>query len=164
MIFSNRQLLQKLTAVAALSAAICFALVTPAGAASIVKLEMPVPTVTIYPGDPITQDLITMRRMRIRSRAVPSYHRSPRPIVGKVARRTLIAGRPIPVNSLRAPHLITEGDHVRVHFNVGGLSITGVGLALQSGRKGQMIGLRNLDSGITVRGRVVAAGIVSVGN
>ncbi len=138
---------------------------TPVGAASsIVRIEMPVPAVTIYPGDPLTEDLITMRRMRMRARTLPSFHRSPNALVGKVARRTLIAGRPIPVNALRAPSLVKEGDHVALIFEVGGLTIKGSALALQDGSRGQVIGLRNLDSGVTVRGRVVQAGIVTVGN
>lgn len=125
--------------------------------------EMPVPKVTIYPGDIITQDLLTVRRFsasRLAKR--PAYDRH-EAIVGKVARRTLLPNQPIPINAIREPDAVKQGNRARVVFKTEGLLITGEAIALQSGSIGDVISLRNPDSGTTIRGTVLADGSVSVG-
>ena len=75
-----------------------------------------------------------------------------------MARRTLLAGQPIPQNALRDPFVIRQGKTVSLIFQSGNISITGIAVALESGSAGEIIGARNPDSGMTVHGVVQADG------
>jgi flagella basal body P-ring formation protein FlgA len=124
--------------------------------------EMPVPKVTIYPGDVLTDGLLVMKKFSRRRDMTPAYD-TREAVVGKIARRTLVPGRPIPVNSLKEPEIVKQGHRARIIFQADGLVITGEALALQSGNIGDIISLRNTDSNTTIRGTVLADGTVSVG-
>ncbi len=128
-----------------------------------VRVVYPVPTITIYAGDEITLNLLTKKRFRLSRSAVSSYVRVGQDVVGKVARRTLIAGRPIPRNALHRSKAVTEGSRVTLVFGAGRLTITGVGKAVQSGSVGDTISVKNVDSGRLVRGVVRKDGAIDVG-
>ncbi len=125
---------------------------------------LPVPDTTIYPGDVITEqalvdrdfsDDFAMGKMAgVRTRA---------DLVGKVARRTLLPGQPIPSNSVGEPTVVANGTKVRIIFEEGPLHISALGTALQSGSAGDIISVRNIASGLTVSGTVLADGSVQVG-
>jgi flagella basal body P-ring formation protein FlgA len=51
---------------------------------------------------------------------------------------------------------------VRIVFQEGGLVITTYAAALQNGRVGDLVRVRNLDSGVTVSGTVLPDGSVRV--
>jgi flagellar basal body P-ring formation protein FlgA len=135
----------------------------PAHAADELVMELAVPTVTVFAGDVLSEELLTTKRFRLRSSIASSYVRSVQGAVGLAARRTLVAGRPIPVNGIAAPFIVKEGRRVRIVFRSGGLEISAAGLALQSGGEGDIVGARNVDSGRTVRGTVAADGSIVVG-
>jgi len=125
---------------------------------------LPVPTVIIYPGDVIkdnslvdrdfSADFPTSKLAAIDSRAA---------LVGKVARRTLMPGFPIPASAVSDPKAVANGAKVRLLYEDGALAITAYGTALQAGSVGEIISVRNLGSGLTVSGSVQADGSVRVG-
>jgi flagella basal body P-ring formation protein FlgA len=125
---------------------------------------LPVPTVIIYPGDVIkdnslvdrdfSADFPTSKLAAIDSRAA---------LVGKVARRTLMPGFPIPASAVGDPKAVANGAKVRLLYEDGALAITAYGTALQAGSVGEIISVRNLGSGLTVSGSVQADGSVRVG-
>ncbi len=125
---------------------------------------LPVPTVIIYPGDVIkdnslvdrdfSADFPTSKLAAINSRAA---------LVGKVARRTLMPGFPIPASAVGDPKAVANGAKVRLLYEDGALAITAYGTALQAGSVGEIISVRNLGSGLTVSGSVQADGSVRVG-
>lgn len=127
------------------------------------ELLLPVPNVTIYPNDTIRESSIVEHDFStspfprkggvIDSRAV---------LVGKIARRTLLPGLPIPVNAVSEPRLVSNGERVRVVYAEGGLTITTYGSALQAGGAGDVVSVRNLDSGLTISGVVQPDGSISV--
>jgi flagellar basal body P-ring formation protein FlgA len=136
------------------------ALCLPAGAQTYDaggKAVFPVLKVTAYPGDIISADMVVL---------VPAGHQpalvsivtDKESAVGKMARRTLLPGQPIPKNALREPLVIQQGKTVSLIFQSGGISITGVAVALESGSAGEIISARNPDSGVLVRGAVQADG------
>jgi flagella basal body P-ring formation protein FlgA len=84
-------------------------------------------------------------------------------LVGKVARQTLLPGRPVTQAALREPHAITQGQTTLVIFQSGALTITGNAIALQSGATGDVVSVRNVDSGRTIKGKIGADGAVHVG-
>jgi flagella basal body P-ring formation protein FlgA len=155
-----RQLLSLCTALLLAALVLWQAPVSAAGGGS---LELPVPKVTIYPGDVVAEDLLVRRAFIASTVTRSAVFENPQAVVGKVARRTLIAGQPIPVNAIRDAYAVTQGQAVRVIFRSGGLVITGQAIPLQSGAAGDVISLRNVDSGAVIKGLVEADGTVRVG-
>ena len=82
---------------------------------------------------------------------------------GKVAKRTLLTGRYIPVSSLREAYLVEKGTAVEVMFVSGALTISASAVTLEPGSAGDMVKVRNVDSGKILSGIVMADGSIRVG-
>ena len=138
----------------------CLALAGPA----LADQSIPVPAITIYPGDVIRDGMLTERDLPadFAGRAVTILDRSS--LVGKTARRTLLPGLPVSTNAVGEPKAVTTGAMVRVVFIEGGLTISTYASALQSGAVGDVIPVRNLESGLTVSGTIESDGSVRVSN
>jgi flagella basal body P-ring formation protein FlgA len=122
---------------------------------------LPVPKVVIYPGELINDSALVEQA----ARAVPQLPvvTKREDAVGKVARRTLVPGRPIPLNAIRVPDAVAQGKTYRVQFAAEGLVISSYAVALTSGAVGEVVSLRNPESGNVVRGVVRADGTVRLG-
>ena len=70
---------------------------------------------------------------------------------------------PISINAVGEPRLIADGQKVRVIFEQDGLIIEILCVSLQAGGAGDVISIRNLDSGVTISGIVQTDGTVRVG-
>jgi flagella basal body P-ring formation protein FlgA len=143
-------------------------LVMTIGAGSAVRAEedyvLPVPNITIYPGDTIRDAWLTDRDFSSNTALTRGgMIQSRSAIVGKLARRTLLPGAPIPANAVGAPRAVANGGKVRVVFIQDGLEISTYATALQAGGVGEVISIRNLDSGLTISGIVQSDGSVRVG-
>jgi len=124
---------------------------------------LPVPVVTIYPGDMINESMLKDRAFPATYRYRTAVVESPRILTGKTARRTLLPGEPIPMNAVDDPKLVTRGMQTAILFEEGGLSIVGVGIPLQSGTMGETVQVKNVDSGRIITGRVQADGRIRIG-
>jgi flagellar basal body P-ring formation protein FlgA len=124
--------------------------------------QLPVPAVTIYPGDTIAADMLSSGTFPPGTAANFPIITAPSELVGKVARRTLLAGRPIARNTVGEPDLVQKGKIVPIFYERGPLTITASVLALQSGALNDMIQVRNIDSGKVVVATVAADGSVRV--
>jgi flagella basal body P-ring formation protein FlgA len=137
---------------------LCFGLCC---AASAWAVEVPVPRVAIYPGEIITEQALGMRDFRTalpRNQVVDTIDFA----VGKVARRTLLPGQPIGMTAIKDPDVIVQGKAYSVIFQVGGLTITSLATPLQNGAVGDLVMLRNPDSGQIIKGIVLPNGTISV--
>lgn len=134
----------------------------PAAAAPAIEMVLPVPRVTVYPGTVITQDMLSERVFRNRDYEQPGFARTPEAIVGKVARKTLLPNVPIAMVGMREPFSVVQGQLAVVIFQSGGLTISGRAVPLQNGASGEVISLRNTESGATIRGVVQPNGTVRV--
>ena len=141
------------------AAGLFFALGAPAAAQ---EMRAPSPKHVIYPGDIINQDMLIETPIAAQSNGGP-VALAPEDIVGMVAARTLLPGLSIPMSALRPPRVVRAGAGAPMIYIDGGLTITATGDALQDGVVGQIVKLRNEDSGVTVSGRVRADGSVLVG-
>ena len=121
---------------------------------------LPVPRVTIYPGDVIGDELLVEREIALRDGSKGHVHTARQGLVGKVARQTLLPGQPVSVNAVREPHLVKQGQAVTVVFESGSLVISSTAVSLQPGVAGDLISLRNTDSGTTIKGVVQANGSI----
>ena len=124
--------------------------------------KLPVPAVTIYPGDTISADMLTSGTFPAGTAENYPIIASREALVGKVARRTLLAGRLIARNTVGERDLVEKGKIVPILFQQGALTITASVLALQSGALNDMIQVRNIDSGKVVVATVAADGSVHV--
>lgn len=113
-----------------------------------------VPSATIYAGDVIDQSMIDEREF-IQVRPIRGgYVTSIESITGKIARRSLMPGFPIPQNALENAKLVQKGTPTQLIFAEGGLIITTLVTPLQAGELNETIKARNIDSGQVVYGIV----------
>lgn len=127
-----------------------------------ISLTLPVPNVTLYPGDALNSAVLT-DKPALRS-VIESGTYAPRAeaVAGKVARRVLPAGMPIPMSAVTDAVMVTKGVTARVVLKEGGLLISGYATPLESGAAGAIVRLKNLDSGQIIVGEVQADGSVRI--
>lgn len=147
----------------------CSALVIAAaaalfGVAPVIAQErmLPAPLAVIYPGETIRESMIRERAFGASAGAEGSLVESKNDLIGKVARRTLLPDRPIPTFAVDSPKVIAVNGAVKIVFVEAGLTIVAYGSALQAGGVGDLIRVRNQDSGLVVSGRVQPDGSVRV--
>lgn len=139
--------------------------VAPLGSAQAAETALTA-TRVIYPGEAIEAGAVTevaIRNPKRRSAFDGAVATRLVEVEGKVARRTLLPGRPIPIAALREAWLVEQGKAVEARFDAGVLSISATVVALQSGSAGDLIRLRNPDSGKSFSGTVMGDGSVLVG-
>jgi flagella basal body P-ring formation protein FlgA len=113
----------------------------------------PVLKSAVYAGDIISDGMVVL---------APAGHQTPiggiftdkESVVGKMARRSLMANQPIPRNALREPYAVLQGKMVSFVFQSGNITITGLAQASESGSAGEIVSARNPESGAVVRGVV----------
>jgi flagella basal body P-ring formation protein FlgA len=133
-----------------------------AGAAAAEERRLPVPATTIHPGEVIKDEMIAERGFAPNLLGVAQFIETRAPLVGRMARRTLLPGQPIPTNAVEDPWAVARGAMVKVIVEDSGLSIVTYGSALQSGAPGALIPVRNTDTGVIIRGIVQPDGTVKV--
>lgn len=141
----------------ALAAALCGH--APVGAQ---ERMLPVPLAVIYPGDVIRDSMLGERAFGFGAGADGAVVETKGALIGKVARRTLLPDRPIPTIAVDAPKVVTINASVKIVFDEGGMVIIAYGSALQAGSVGDLIRVRNQDSGLVVNGRVQPDGSIRV--
>jgi flagella basal body P-ring formation protein FlgA len=122
---------------------------------------VPSPRQVIYPGDLIRNSMLSDIVVEadaddqsiIENRAA---------LIGKVAKRTLLPGQAIPTFAVANPRAVANGAHVTLIYRDGDLTIVTSAQALEPGAIGDIIKVRNDDSGLTVTGRIGADGSVNV--
>jgi flagella basal body P-ring formation protein FlgA len=145
--------------VAAWSLALCLAAST-----SPVRAEMGtavVPTQIIYPGE-----LISAGRVEEVDVTNPNlnggYAQKLAEVTGMVSKRTLLPGRTITLAALREPYAVTRGTPIRLTFTMGSMTISAGGTPLEDAAIGDVIRVRNTDSGMIINGTVMADGTIQV--
>jgi flagellar basal body P-ring formation protein FlgA len=124
--------------------------------------RLPVPAVTIHPGEVIRDEMITERGFAPNLLGIAIFIEARPTLVGRMARRTLLPGQPIPSNAVEDPWTVARGAVVKVIVEDRGLSIVTYGSALQSGAAGALIPVRNTDTGVIIRGIVQPDGTIKV--
>ena len=122
-----------------------------------------IPTRTIYPGEAIPQDALQLARVRKGKATTTIFARRADELVGKVAKRTLLPGRFVPLAAVRDAYLVQQGAPVQVMFITNGLTISLTAVTLEAGSAGDVVKVRNVDSGAVFSAVVMADGTVRVG-
>ena len=124
--------------------------------------RLPVPAVSIRAGELIRDDMITERAFAPSLLGVAMFIEGRQVLVGRMARRALLPGQPIPSDAVEDPWTVARGAQVKVVVEDSGLSIVTYGAAMQSGAAGALIPVRNTDTGVIIRGIVQPDGTVKV--
>ena len=88
--------------------------------------------------------------------------RDPAAVIGMQLKRQVPAGMPIPLADLMHPLQINRGEPVRMQLQAGGLTLSGQGVALESGAAGERIRVRNISSNAVIEAEVLGPGAVRV--
>lgn len=113
-----------------------------------------VPRAVIYPGDVITTEALIERKLLVSPGNPPVFGERSEELLGKVARRTLLPGELIPGSAVRTQELIKQGKTYKLTYESPFVSIVGVGVPLQSGSAGEIVNVRNPDTGIIIKARI----------
>ena len=113
-----------------------------------------VPRNVIYPGDEIRADALMERQFMRSAESRPVFGENPSDLVGKVSRRTLLPGELIPNSAIHDKALIIQGRSYKLIYNSEFVSIVGTGVPLQSASAGEMVNVRNPDTGVVIKARV----------
>lgn len=128
---------------------------------AVMTISVPVPARRIFP-DEIVQDadvsMVDMPMQRVGSFAI----HEPAKLVGQQVRRMLVAGRPVPRQSVIPPQIINRGQKVKIMLNYGGLQLSATGRAMADAHLGQELRVVNLSSNKALSAVATAAGVVEV--
>ena len=120
-----------------------------------------VPKRTIYPGEEI--DAGQVEEVEVTNpNIVKGFAETIADVSGMVSKRTLLPGRVILVSALREPFAVSRGTTVQLVFDGGTLVLRAAGTSLEDAAVGDLIKVRNKDSGVIVAGTVMADGTVHV--
>ena len=112
-------------------------------------------------GQTIAAEDVQLERLPARA-AYDDALRRVEDVVGMQAIRALATGRPIRARDVEAPWLVARDEPVAMVFRRAGLEIVGAGVALDPGRRGPSVRVRNDTSGEVRRAIVMAARRVAV--
>ncbi len=113
-----------------------------------------VPSAVIYPGDVLTMQNLSERQLLVSPDNPPVYGEREEDLLGKVARRTLLPNELIPDTAVRTQDLIKQGRTYKLTYDSAFVSIVGLGVPLQSGSVGEIINVRNPETGIIIKARI----------
>jgi len=118
--------------------------------------------VTIYPGDEIVPAMVAEGKVLMPRSRPTDFAMQPTDVVGKYARRTLLRGQAIPLSAVRSKYIVFPGRSYPLLFRSVYIAVSTVGVALQRGSTGDVIDVRNIDSGLVVKGRVASGELIVV--
>lgn len=127
--------------------------------AAILTVAVPVPTRRLLPDEIISSHDIALVEMPWERLGVFALS-DPAQVVGMQVRRMLVAGRPVPRQSVIPPNVIVRGDKVTIELNSGGLQLVATGRATTDGHLGQEVRVVNLSSNKIINAIARGNGVV----
>ena len=113
-----------------------------------------VPTQIIYPGEQI--DAKRLKTVEVTNRNLAQgYAQEIGQVEGLVTTRTLLPGRTIMVAGLKQPSAMKRGDKILLVYDNGMLRITAAGTPLTDAAVGDLIQVRNTDTGVFLSGTIM---------
>lgn len=124
-------------------------------------MDLPVATARLPAGTVLGPDDVHMARV-----SVSTFHgdviRSIEQTTGQQLTRAVQPGQPLAPSDLVRPTMVKRGALVRLRLDSGGLSVTGQGVALESGAAGERIKVQNPGSRTVLEGIVIGPGLVRI--
>ncbi len=117
----------------------------------------------VYPGQTIQAGALQVVPVMNHNRDLATVATAVEQIDGKITRRTLLPGHYIPLSAVHDAYTVEQGAAVQVFYVNGGLTISATAVTLEPGSTGDVIKVRNMDSGSVFSGIVMANGTIRVG-
>lgn len=131
--------------------------------ALLVLVAMPAVADTVVPSRTIrAHSVITDTDVTISAAQMPNGYARIADVVGQEARVILYPGRPIRIDDIGPPAIVSRNQVVQIQFSAGGLRISTEGRALERGAAGDRVRIMNLSSRATLFGQVQPDGTVRV--
>lgn len=124
-------------------------------------ISVPVLTQRMHSGDLIGKDDVRMQYVRA-DFVGQNVITAPDQLIGKSARRTLVAGKPLNSADVHEPQLVARNSIVTMTYRTRNLVITAHGKARENGTAGETIRVQNANSGKTVDAVVTGPNTVAV--
>jgi flagella basal body P-ring formation protein FlgA len=124
-------------------------------------VSIAVPARRVERGQQITPEALAVRWVPDGPAAAEAV-RDLQEVVGREARRTLVAGRAIRDSDLTTPRLVQRGEAVTIFYESVGLQVRTVGEALDGGSEGDAVRVVNPDTRLVRRGVVAGRKLVRV--
>ena len=119
---------------------------------------LPVPVVTLYPGDVLDAQRIGFKDFHLTADTPDRFAMTRAQLEGKTARRTLVAGKPIALAHVAGQRVVRKGVPAHAAWQKGALSIDLMVEPLDDGAAGDLIRARNSETGAELRVLVRADG------
>lgn len=116
---------------------------------------------TLNRGAEITAQMLEIKQLDV-SRVRGEYFTSLQPLLGMQVRNRIRAGDIITSRQVNITQAVSRGDQVIIQARSDSFTIRMTGEALDAGGIGEQIRVRNLQSGRTIRARIVDRGVVEV--
>lgn len=129
-------------------------LVLGAGPALAEVKPLPVPVITLYPGDAITTGAIDFKEFHITADTPDRFAMGLPQLQGRTAKRTLLAGKPIALANIKGTDVVRKGVPTHAILRDGALAIDLLVEPLEDGAVGDVVRARNPDSKQEIRLRV----------
>jgi flagellar basal body P-ring formation protein FlgA len=124
-------------------------------------IEAPVAATRLLPDSVLRPDDVRLARIR-GSSLVSEIARSVDQVAGMELRRPIAAGQPLALTDLVHPPLVKRGSMVQIELSVGGLSVSGQAVALDTGAAGDRVRVQNTSSRAMIFADVSGPGRVRV--
>ena len=123
--------------------------------------DVVISTRPIERGEPISEDAITTERREVTT-ILGRYISQVSELENCRAKMKIGLGRPLSFRYLETTPVVERGDMVRIRAKIGGIVATAVGIARESGAKGDRIVVQNTSSREKLMAEVVAPGTVQI--
>jgi flagella basal body P-ring formation protein FlgA len=116
-------------------------------------VAIPVLDTPVRRGDLITDNMIKTIHIRA-SDLSDDIVLNKNNLVGMTPRRVLTTDTPVSISELDKPRMVDRGDLITMHYKKGPIQITAIAKAMESGTKGDIIRVMNVDSKRTLKAHV----------
>ena len=120
-----------------------------------------IPKTIIYPGQEIDSGQLQVVEVT-NPNLMGGYARTIPEVVGYVTTKTLLPGRTILISALRQQYTVRRGAKITLVYDNGTLRITAAGTPLSDAVVGDLIQVRNTDTGVIIHGTVMDDGSILV--
>lgn len=121
--------------------------------------EVVVMTADAPANQPLGEQALVLERRDIST--VPDASSDLSQVAGLSPRRPMRAGQIVRTRMLAAPMLVRRGDGVTIVVHSGAVEVRNAGEALEAGREGEVVRVRNSATGRVIRARVIGEDMVA---
>lgn len=124
-------------------------------------IQVPVPSRRLFPDEIVQETDVSMIELPLQRLGTFAIQKADQ-LIGKQVRRMLVAGRPVPRQSVAPPRIVERGEKVKIILEHKGLSLVATGRAMNDAHLGQPLRVVNLSSNKTISAVAKGKGIVEV--